>query len=230
MLLYHGSSKIIKQPEFGVGNPRNDYGLGFYCTEDVNLAKEWACPEARDGFANVYNFDSQGLRILDLNGEGYHVLNWIAILLQNRTFVKKTRIAKRAETYILQEFLPDTKDADVICGYRADDSYFSYAKDFLNNAISIKELSEAMRLGNLGNQIVLISERAFERLEYAGYEISDSGIYYPRRQIRERTAREKYLYGFDRENSMAEQEMYVADLLREEVKNDDRCLRESFFR
>lgn len=230
MLLYHGSSRIIKQPEFGAGNPRNDYGLGFYCTEDVELAKEWACPEARDGFANIYDFDTEGLKILDLNGDGYHVLNWIAILLQNRTFVKKTRISKKAEPYILNAFLPDTTGIDVICGYRADDSYFSYAKDFLNNGITVSELSEAMRLGELGNQVVLVSERAFERLEFVGYEIADSGIYYPKRQIRERNAREEYLNGFDREYSEAEQEMYVADLLREEVKNDDGRLREGFFR
>lgn len=225
MLLYHGSPRIIKQPEYGVGNPRNDYGLGFYCTEDLELAKEWACPEARDGFANIYNFDTEGLRILDLNSEGYHVLNWIAILLQNRTFVKKTRISKKAEPYILNEFLPDTEGVDIICGYRADDSYFSYAKDFLNNGIAVNELSEAMRLGNLGNQIVLVSERAFERLEYVGYEIADASIYYPKRQIRERNAREEYLNGFDREYSEAEQEMYVSDLLKEEVKNNDRRLR-----
>ena len=230
MLLYHGSTRIIKQPEYGLGNPHNDYGLGFYCTEDLDLAKEWACPEARDGFANIYNFDTQGLRILNLSGDEYHVLNWIAIILYNRTFVKKSRIAKIAEPYILNEFLPDTRGVDVICGYRADDSYFSYAKDFLNNGITVDELSEAMRLGNLGNQVVFVSERAFERLSFAGYEIADSGIYHPKRQIRERTAREEYLQGFDREYQPVTHGLYVADLLREEVQNDDERLCKGFFR
>ena len=40
-MLYHGSQRIIKTPVFGEGNPRNDYGLGFYCTESPELAKEW---------------------------------------------------------------------------------------------------------------------------------------------------------------------------------------------
>ena len=48
---------------------------------------------------------------------------------------------------------------DVIIGYRADDSYFSFAKDFINNTISVEQLAEAMRLGELGIQIVLKSER-----------------------------------------------------------------------
>ena len=38
--LYHGSADIIERPEFGKGNSRNDYGLGFYCTREIELAKE----------------------------------------------------------------------------------------------------------------------------------------------------------------------------------------------
>ena len=49
--LYHGSANIIEKPEFRLGNAKNDYGLGFYCTEHIELAKEWACAENLDGFA-----------------------------------------------------------------------------------------------------------------------------------------------------------------------------------
>lgn len=51
LTLYHGSSLIIERPQFGKGNPFNDYGLGFYCTETLELAKEWACSMEQDGFA-----------------------------------------------------------------------------------------------------------------------------------------------------------------------------------
>lgn len=40
LIIYHGSGEIIEKPQFGYGNPKNDYGLGFYCTEDIELAKE----------------------------------------------------------------------------------------------------------------------------------------------------------------------------------------------
>lgn len=39
--LWHGSSRVIKHPEYGLGKPNNDYGRGFYCTRSVELAKEW---------------------------------------------------------------------------------------------------------------------------------------------------------------------------------------------
>ena len=57
MILYHGSEKIIDAPEFGKGNSHNDYGRGFYCTENEELAKEWACSNNNNGFANKYEFD-----------------------------------------------------------------------------------------------------------------------------------------------------------------------------
>ena len=59
MRLYHGSSKVIETPVYGEGNPQNDYGLGFYCTENLELAKEWACPRENDGFANQYELKDE---------------------------------------------------------------------------------------------------------------------------------------------------------------------------
>ena len=164
MILYHGSREIVEHPLYGKGSENNDYGQGFYCTESLELAKEWACPEIKDGFANQYELDLTGLSILYLNQGGYHILNWIAILLQNRIFPKRSPIARQAHEYILSEFLPDISGYDVICGYRADDSYFAYAKDFLNNTISVGQLAQAMKLGELGEQIVLKSKTAFASL------------------------------------------------------------------
>ena len=40
-------------------------------------------------------------------------------------------------------------------GYRADDSYFSFANAFLNNTISLEQLRKAMYLGKLGKPEVL---------------------------------------------------------------------------
>ena len=41
MIIYHGSENVITKPIFGAGNPKNDYGRGFYCTEDKELSKEY---------------------------------------------------------------------------------------------------------------------------------------------------------------------------------------------
>ena len=41
-ILYHGSEFLIEKPEFGKGARHNDYGRGFYCAENIELAREWA--------------------------------------------------------------------------------------------------------------------------------------------------------------------------------------------
>lgn len=225
MIIYHGSPKTIETPLYGYGSKENDYGLGFYCTQSNDLAKEWACPTVQSGFSNKYELDMDGLRVLHLNSDGYHILNWIAILLQNRIFAKRSPVARQANSYILNEFLPDISGYDVVIGYRADDSYFSYAKDFLNNTISVNQLSQAMKLGELGEQVVLISEKAFQQIHFRGYEIADCSIYNPRRMARENRARSAYLSNHGADFSMISNEIYVLDIIREGMKNDDPRLR-----
>ncbi len=225
MILYHGSSEIIQNPIYGYGSVHNDYGCGFYCTEQLELAKEWACETSMDGFANQYELDLTGLKVLYLNSDKYHILNWLAILLNNRIFSKRSPIARQANDYILQEFLPDISDYDVIIGYRADDSYFSYAKDFLNNVISVEQLSKALRLGELGEQVVLMSPKAFAQLKFVNYEIAGGSIYYGKRTAREKRAREAYLMNHGEDFDVTKEALYVRDILREKVKNHDSRLR-----
>ena len=93
MIIYHGSVSIIERPEFGKGKPRNDYGSGFYCTEDLSLAKEWAVEEDWDGYANKYTLNMENLSVLDLS-KSATVLHWITVLLQNRVFNLKNDISK----------------------------------------------------------------------------------------------------------------------------------------
>lgn len=225
MVLYHGSHEIVEKPLYGLGSDKNDYGRGFYCTEQPELAKEWACPTQRNGFLNRYELDDTELKVLYLNKEEYHIFNWMAILLKNRTFQKRSPISRAASEYILEEFLPDTSGFDVIRGYRADDSYFSYAKDFLNNVISVNQLSHAMRLGELGEQVVLMTPKAFEKIVFDGYEIVDGSIYYGRRMEREERARKAYLYNHGTDFHLNANDLFVRDIITGQVKNDDARLR-----
>lgn len=221
--LYHGSQTILEHPYPGGGKPYNDYGYGFYCTRNQELAKEWSCTEGEGGFANHYVLDMDGLRVLHLNSGEYHILNWLAILLQNRSFSVSEGIMAQAKAYILETFLPPYTEYDLIVGYRADDSYFKFSRAFLSGTISLEQLRKAMDLGNLGEQIVLKSEKAFSHLQFADARPADYNVYFVRRQARDRSADEGYrcLVGEPR----ASEGMYVLDILRQEWKNDDARLR-----
>lgn len=223
MIIYHGSKDIIEKPEFGKGNKKNDYGLGFYCTENVEIAKEWACSNNEtNGYANQYEIDFSGYKVLDLREETYSILNWMALLLKFRTFDVNTPISAQAKEYILENFYVDVEEYDVIIGYRADDSYFSFAKDFINNTISVEQLAEAMCLGELGIQIVLKSKKAFDTVKFISYELAECKEYYVKRVSRDKKARETYLSGH-RQNLVTDG-LFVMDIIRKGLKNGDKIL------
>ena len=223
MIIYHGSKDIIEKPEFGKGNKKNDYGLGFYCTENIELAKEWACSNNEtNGYANQYEIDLSDYKVLDLRDEKYSILNWMALLLKFRTFDVNTPISAQAKEYILENFYVDAEEYDVIIGYRADDSYFSFAKDFINNTISVEQLAEAMRLGELGIQIVLKSKKAFNAVKYISYELAECKEYYVKRVSRDKKARETYLS--DYRQKLVSDGLFVMDIIRKGLKNGDKIL------
>lgn len=222
-IIYHGSVNEIKKPIFGYGKKYNDYGLGFYCTEELDLAKEWAVSIDHDGFANVYEIEMDDLTILNLNDPKYCILHWLAILLENRTFDIQSPLALEAKEYILKNFLPDYKHYDIIIGYRADDSYFSFAQDFINGMISYRQLRNAMYLGNLGQQFVLKSKKAFSQINFTSSEIAKRDEWYAKKEIRDRTARRDY-FNVER-NKRQPGDLYITKILDEEIKDGDPRLR-----
>ncbi len=102
--VYHGSTQIVEVPIFGEGRKNNDFGLGFYCTESNDLAKEWAVSSLRDGFSNRYTLDTEYLNILNLTSPDYTILNWMAVLVEHRLFSIKTPVARRAKRYLIENF------------------------------------------------------------------------------------------------------------------------------
>lgn len=161
MKIYHGSQSVIEVPQYGLGKAGNDFGLGFYCAESEDLAKEWSVQPHRDGFANAY---------------------------------------------------------DIIIGYRADDSYFDFAEAFLNNSISVEQLAVALRLGKLGEQVVVKSREAFGRLNSAGFTTAEAAVYYPRRQARNDDAGREFgeLLAKNDFNGL-----YMNAILAQRIGNDD---------
>ena len=223
MIVYHGSDHIIEVPLYNGSKRTNDYGYGFYTTENLDLAKEWACSNNSDGFANIYEADLNSLRILNLNAPEYNILNWLAILTRYRTYWQNSSIAEEAKDYLQQHFFIEPAEYDVIIGYRADDSYFTFAQDFVAGTISLSKLSEAMRLGKLGVQIVFKSQKAFKHLHFIGAESASAAVFYERKTTRDREARRAYRN--TKRSPDGINELFMLDIMREGIKNGDPRLR-----
>ena len=218
--LFHGSNQIIEVPEFSLGSEHNDYGKGFYCTRHEEMAREWACKNNADGFVNRYTLNFEGLKILNLSDGMHTVLNWIAILLKYRTFKLNSPIAIDAREYMIRNFAINTTDYDLIIGYRADDSYFQYAQSFVENTLPLRSLNQALQLGKLGLQTVLVSKKAFDAIKFVDAEPVEKAIYYPKFIARDTKARKTYTDEIAKSGSYRN-DIFVLDILREEMRNDD---------
>ena len=218
--LLHGTDHIIEKPDINIGNPHNDYGMGFYCTKLDEMAREWACKKNADGFVNIYEFDIEGLKVLNLLDGKHSVLNWIALLLLNRTFKLDSPIAQDARDYLVENYAVDLSDYDVVIGYRADDSYFQYAESFVSNGLPLRSLNKALQLGKLGEQTVIISQKGFEKLRFVDAYAVDKNVYYPRFVDSDSKARETYRKDIKKSKEYRV-DIFVMDILREEMSNDD---------
>lgn len=220
IILLHGTDHIIEEPDINVGNEHNDYGKGFYCTKAEEMAKEWACKQNTDGFVNSYELNTDGLKILDLTDGQHTVLNWIAILLKYRTFKLSSEIAIDARDYIIEHYSVNTSDYDVVIGYRADDSYFQYAESFVSNGLPLRSLNKALKLGKLGEQTVLVSQKAFDQIKFIDAAPVSKDEYYPKFIDRDSSARKAFKQEI-KKSKVYRDDIFVLDILREEMQNND---------
>jgi hypothetical protein len=80
-----------------------------------------------------------------------------------------------------------------------------------------------MKLGKLGEQIVLKSKLSFDRIKYIGNEDAPASIYYEKKVQRDKLARKKY-----REHRITDDsidDIYIIDIMREGMKPGDERLK-----
>lgn len=163
LTLFHGTSDKNVIPTYGLGEKKHDYGMGFYLTANIELAKEWAVckPDVTNGWVHQYELETDELKILDFQGEA--VLSWLAELMKHRDASDSKRYRMLAEKFI-DKYGIDTSGYDVIKGWRANASYFYIAKEFVRDNIDIDILEELLSLGELGIQYCIKSEVAYSKL------------------------------------------------------------------
>ncbi len=166
--IYHGSSQIVQSPKFGVGYPYNDYGLGFYCTDNKELAEEWAITGSGRGFVNRYSIDTSGLRIIDLTSPEYSIRHWLSVMLSFREFDIHSSLFHQELERIRTEYNVDYSNCDILIGYRGDNCNFTFAESFLRGEIDATALRQALTVGDsaASKQFVIKSNRAFDRLVF----------------------------------------------------------------
>ena len=150
MIVYHGSTEIIKAPDILHSYRPFDFGKGFYVTTNIEQAKRWAKRKAdllhrTVSYINVYEMTEEimGLRIKTFSDD---LIEWIDFVCNCRD----------GGTEYLQ--------FDVIKGKVANDKVFRVV-DLYHDGIWDKEraLKEIKTYPNY-DQIALITQKAIESL------------------------------------------------------------------
>ena len=181
--LYHGTPDPDFIAYYGGGMDYHDYGKGLYCTEDLEFAKEWACQHVNisTSYVYVYELDITGLEpVLDLFG--YAPVYWLSALAQYRFDAKESIARRERRERFIQLFSIDCEHYEIIKGWRADDRYFAYLSAFLGMDISYEALIQAMKLGDLGQQVVIKGQSAYNRCRRLD-KITVSGSDYEKYQM-----------------------------------------------
>lgn len=190
LTLYHGSDHILPKPLFGFGKSDNDYGSGFYTTLSKEKAAEWAAANGTDSaYINTYEIDTVGLNVINL--DKYGTLSWASEIIYNRGARGEAAILLGNE--LVKQYKININDADIVVGYRADDSYSDIVDAFLQNQLNIDEVQRLFYKGELGLQYFIKSERAFDRLQFKGYDELDIKKYTNQPEIQARTEVSKFL-------------------------------------
>ena len=218
--LYHGTIEPDLVPVYGKGLARNDYGQGFYTTDDLELAKEWACgrrSKTQTAFVYMYTCNMNELSVFDFRElKRNTALYWITELLSNRT-IDSAEDYYGAVEFLLKHFHTDAEQHDVIIGARADDSYFKFAEAFIASMLGLEVLSFCLEAGNLGVQYCIKSERAFGALNLSDRIILTSEEYTKYNELyakRDRGARE-YVRQLMRDNRQnIRSAIYLIDIMR----------------
>ena len=86
LILYHGSDMEVQTPTYDFANRCGDFGLGFYCTLDLQQAKDWANHRARysrrKAVVNVYKY----VRDINMSHLFFSEYSdaWVKFILQSR--------------------------------------------------------------------------------------------------------------------------------------------------
>ena len=163
IILYHGSPNQQVFPQYGLGDEKYEYGKGFYLTENLVLAKEWAVcrPDERNGWVHKFSLDITDLKVLDF--QEHNILSWLAELMKHRDAADSKRYRVLSGKFI-EKYGIESEKYDVIKGWRANASYFYIAREFVRDNIDVEILEELLSLGGLGIQYCIKSERAYEKL------------------------------------------------------------------
>lgn len=148
MIVYHGSTEMIKVPDIEHSKKYLDFGKGFYVTTYQEQAKKWAVRKSmrqgKTAIVNVYNMED--------NWEKYRVLSFEK---ENEKWLEFVCACRKGEDL--------NRDYDIIIGNVADDDVFKTVDMYFRGLWDKKKVLEELRYYKMNNQICIVNQDALNR-------------------------------------------------------------------
>lgn len=158
MIVYHGTTETIKEPDVYHSKQYLDFGRGFYLTSFEAQAKKWALRKGlrqkKKAIVNVYELseDLQNYNILSFQEENEKWLDFVCACRKGG----------------------DLNSAyDIVIGNVADDDVFKTVDMYFRGLWSKEKVLSELRYYKMNDQICIVNQKTLDRvLEFKkAYEV-----------------------------------------------------------
>lgn len=162
MKLYHGSKSGLQGKPRPLSRATCDFGRGLYLGNIETQPKSLVSSGSKFPDARFYTaeLNIEGLKVLDFSN---HDFDWAMFIAFNRMIIDFSEYPALDE-----KFVGYNKDYDVIIGVIADDSMTNVLTDFYNGNITDTVLTMCLKYVDLGNQYVLKTQKACDKIVFDG--------------------------------------------------------------
>lgn len=158
LIVYHGSDNIIDKPKHNGGRKFSDFGLGFYITTNIEMAKSWSTRKKdKPAYVNKYMLNTEKLKSLTFDLD----LDWILFIAYNRGLLMNKEVKN-----ILDEKYTSIDEYDVIIGPTADDRMFDTLNLFFSNNITLEHCIQSLNSMDLDIQYNIRSTDGISSISY----------------------------------------------------------------
>ena len=162
MIVYHGSTEIIKKPDVIHSKKYLDFGKGFYITTFEDQAKRWAVRKGmrqeKAAIVNVYELSEKwdGFRVLSFEKENDKWLDFVCACRKGQSL---------------------NKEYDIIIGNVADDDVFKTVDMYFRGLWDKEKVLRELRYYKLNNQICIVNQETLNQLIIfkSAYEVENNG-------------------------------------------------------
>ena len=154
-LLFHGARFPIEgKVDLAHAKTSNDLGVGFYCGETLEQSSMY-CAGGKEGSVYLFSASFSGLTQAKLSVD----TEWMLAISYFRG-----RLKGREANPLLRSIVEKIEGADYVIAPIADNKMFSLINNFIDGEITDEQCKHCLSATNLGNQIVLRSEKAIRKL------------------------------------------------------------------